>query len=184
MGTGQSSRLSFSINAQSIGTAVLKPMRLYRTLRDGADPLAAPQKSTGSVTRISELWAYFWGPFLEIGQSWGTLRALQVSTSLLPANLVSWESSVSRPRPPGDPHLACRTQASSVGLHMETLLAGINPDSCLSFKSLFSMCHSECQDYWRPLKFPSQWEEKRNYRYASEATPMVGMEGIERVNSE
>lgn len=49
-------------------------MRLYRTLGDGADPLAAPQKSTGSVTRISELWAYFWGPFLEIGQSWGTLR--------------------------------------------------------------------------------------------------------------
>ena len=92
-------------------------MRLYRTLGDGADPIAAPQKSTESVTRISELWAYFWGPFLEISQSWGTLRALPVSTSVLPANFLSWESSVSRPRPPGDPHLACRTQASSVGLH-------------------------------------------------------------------
>lgn len=136
MRMGQSSRLSFSINAQSIDTAVLKPMRLYRTLGDGADPLAAPQKSTGSVTRISELWAYFWGPFLEIGQSWRTWRALPVSTSVLPANFLLWESSVSRPRPPGDPHLACRTQASSVGLHRKPyrqasiLIVAFSPRLC------------------------------------------------------
>lgn len=116
MGTGQSSGLSFSINAQSIGTAVLKPMRLYRHLATGRIPSLLP-RSRPDQTRISEFWAYFWGPFLEIGQSWGTLRALPVSTSVLPANLLSSESSVSRPRPPVDPHLACRTQASSVGLH-------------------------------------------------------------------